>query len=456
MGPVPGWIPDRLRPVRGAPVDSAVTPCCAQSGMQFVVSALGSAGDVHPFIAISQTLQSRGHRVQMIAAPYFEPRIRRAGIGFTPLGAPGDFERLLQRPELWHPRRSGRFLIDELLNHLLDAVAVTTAAISQPGDTVLVGSTLSWGVRLVQEHSGLPAATVHLSPLCLPSAVRPPVLPGIGDLSWLPVWALRALQSAVERLLIDPWVAPRLNRIRAGMGLAPVRRVLSRWLHSPDLVIGAWPDWFAPLQPDWPAQTRTCGFPLFDERPHHGSGSGNGLDAALDAFLSAGPAPIGITPGSAMAHGAAFFARALEACTALGHRALLISPFPDQLPAALPAGALQVPYAPFSALLPRLKGLVHHGGIGTSAQALAAGIPQLVVPFAHDQFDNAARLRRLGVAVTLDAAAPVTDWRVGVRELLDAPGRAVALHCNAQRMALARPAAADIADLLESLGQRRR
>jgi len=387
--------------------------------MQFVVSALGSAGDVHPFIAISQALQARGHRVQMIASTYFEARIRRAGIEFTPLGAAGDFENLLARAELWHPRQGGRFVLDELLKRLPEAFAVT-AALSRPRDTVLVGSSLSWGLRLVQEHSGLPAATVHLSPICLPSVTGPSVLPGVGDLSWLPVWARRALLSGVERLFIDRWVAPRLNQVRTGLGLASVQRVFSRWMHSPDLVIGAWPDWFAPPQPDWPAQAQTSGFPLFHERSPTDSG---GLDPSLEVFLATGPAPVGITPGSAMAHGAAFFAQAAAACASLGQRALLISPFLEQLPAVLPAGAVHVPYAPFSALLPRLSALVHHGGIGTSAQALAAGIPQLVVPFAHDQFDNAARLHRLGVAVSLRTQAPAAEWRSALQGLLEAPGR---------------------------------
>ena len=418
--------------------------------MQFVVSALGSAGDVHPFIAISQALLLRGHRVQMIASPYFEARIRRAGVEFTPLGTSVDFEALLQRPELWHPRQGARFLFEELLNRLPEAFTVT-AALSQPRDTVLVGSSLSWGLRLVQERSGLPAATVHLSPIFLPSASLPSVLPGIGDLSWLPAWVLRALQSGAERWLVDRGVAPRLNRVRAELGLAPVQRVLSRWMHSPDLVIGAWPDWFAPPQPDWPAQTQTSGFPLFHESADRG-----GLDPVLEVFLAAGRAPIGITPGSAMAHGAAFFAKAVDACAALGERALLITPFRSQLPLNLPSGAMHVPYAPFSALLPRLGALVHHGGIGTSAQALAAGIPQLVVPFAHDQFDNAVRLRRLGVAATLGTAAPVAEWRAALRGLLDAPSRVEALRDCAERMAAEEPAAARIADQLEALGRRPR
>ena len=117
---------------------------------------------------------------------------------------------------------------------------------------------------------------------------------------------------------------------------------------------------------------------------------------------------------------------------------------------------MHVRYAPFSALLPRLRGLVHHGGIGTSAQALAAGIPQMVAPFAHDQFDNAARLCRLGVAVTLNAAAPAADWQAAVRGLLDASGRTATLRCNAERMIVEAPAACRIVDQLESLGRQTR
>ena len=160
---------------------------------------------------------------------------------------------------------------------------------------------------------------------------------------------------------------PDLNAFRATLGLAPVRRIWSRWIHSPDLVIGAWPSWFAPPQPDWPPATIVSGFPLFGQQ-------GTDLPPSLAAFLEIGPAPIGITPGSAMAHGAAFFARALAACVERRQRILLITPYRTQLPARLPDGVHVVDYAPFTPLLPRLSALIHHGGIGTSAQALAAGV----------------------------------------------------------------------------------
>ena len=413
--------------------------------MKFLMSALGSAGDVHPFIAIGIVLRTRGHDVRILASPPFEERIRRAGLAFAPLGTADDYERVLQRPELWQPRGGARLILDELLQRLPEGYAATDRYAHESG-TVLVGSTLSWGVRLVQEMRGLPAATVHLSPVCLQSATQPAILPGVGDLSWMPAWALRALQRAGERLLLDRWIGPRLNAFRATLGLAPVRRIWSRWMHSPDLVIGAWPSWFAPPQADWPPATIVSGFPLFGEQ-------GTDLSPSLAAFLAAGPPPIGITPGSAMAHGEAFIARALAACAATGQRALLITPYRAQLPASLPDDVHVVDYAPFGALLPRLSALVHHGGIGTSAQALAAGVPQLVVPFAHDQFDNAARLQRLGASRTLRVADQTATWVDAVQAAVGDPSMATAARAMRDRMAAEGSAAETIASRLEALAR---
>ncbi|MEO8936664.1 MAG: nucleotide disphospho-sugar-binding domain-containing protein [Burkholderiaceae bacterium] len=411
----------------------------------FLVSALGSAGDVHPFIAISQALRVRGHDVRMIASPHFADRIRNAGISFAAMGAPGDYERLLQRRELWEPRGGARFILDELLDRLPEAYAATRALAGEP-QTVLVGSTLAWGMRIVQEATGLPAATVHLSPVCVQSATAPPILPGVGDLSWMPSWSLRGMQWAAERLLLDRWIGPRLNGLRATVGLAPVRRIWGRWMHSPDLVVCAWPSWFAPPQKDWPPQAETSGFPLYDER-------GAGLDAALTSFLDAGESPIGITAGSAMAHGREFFAKGIAACAEAGRRVVLISPYHDQIPVQLPDWSHHVAYAPFSALVPRLSKLIHHGGIGTSAQALTAGIPQLVVPFAHDQFDNAKRLTRLGVARTVALSASTDNWVAAITGL-EAESTVMCVRHYAARMRDGEPAADAIARRLEALALR--
>jgi rhamnosyltransferase subunit B len=107
------------------------------------------------------------------------------------------------------------------------------------------------------------------------------------------------------------------------------------------------------------------------------------------------------TPGSAMRHGQAFFQAALEACARLSCRGIFLTMHPEQLPAALPAGIRHFSYVPFSAVFPRCAAVVHHGGIGTTAQGLAAGVPQLIMPMGFDQPDNAARLEHLGVGAAL-------------------------------------------------------
>ena len=114
-------------------------------------------------------------------------------------------------------------------------------------------------------------------------------------------------------------------------------------------------------------------------------------------FLEKGDAPIFFTPGSAMQHGAQFFAAALEACQQLGRRGLFVSAHAQHIPAHLPDTIGYAPYLPFSQALPQAAALVFHGGIGTTAQGLAAAIPLLVMPMSHDQPDNAVRLKRLGV-----------------------------------------------------------
>jgi UDP:flavonoid glycosyltransferase YjiC (YdhE family) len=220
-------------------------------------------------------------------------------------------------------------------------------------------------------------------------------------------------------LVIDPTVAPKLNEFRASKGLPPVRRVLRDWWHSPDRVIGMFPAWFAPPQPDWPAQTRLTGFPLYDE------GGVHALPEQLKKFLASGEPPIAFTPGSAMLHAAEFFRSAVKACNRLGRRGILLTRHPEQIPARLPDSVIHVNFAPFSELLPRVAALVHHGGTGTSSQALAAGVPQLVTPMTHDQPDNANRLNRLGVAEVV----PFTRFTArrataAIRRLLADPQRA--------------------------------
>ena len=412
--------------------------------MHILISCVGSAGDVHPFIAIGQALARRGHAVELVTSPHFAARIEAAGLTCTPVGTEADFDHVVHHPDLWNPRTCFPVLWQAISQRLVEAHRLLIAR-AQPGRTVLVGSTLAMPVRLAQETHGLPTAMVHLSPVCMWSAQAPAVLPGLGDLSGWPPPLVQLIQAAVERGFIDRVVAPGFDSIRRDLGLPPVRRVLSQWINSPDRVVCAWPDWFSPKQTDWPAQAVTTGFARWSGT------AGQTLDPALLSFLNAGPAPIGFTPGSAMAQGRDFFARALAASAALNQRALLITPYTDQLPHPLPPHAHAVSYAPFDALLPRLAALVHHGGIGTTAQTLADGLPQAVLPFAHDQFDNATRLVKRGVALRLTARSSVRQWTDTLERLQNDTSIASACRHHARLMAEDSDAVEHIADQIEGL-----
>jgi UDP:flavonoid glycosyltransferase YjiC (YdhE family) len=218
----------------------------------------------------------------------------------------------------------------------------------------------------------------------------------MGWMTRLPRPIKKAFFALVEKWT-DHILAPELNRFRATLNLPPVRAILRQWIHSPLRTIGLFPDWFAAPQPDWPPQVRLAGFPLYD-----GTGVQD-VPPEVERFLAAGPPPVFITLGSAMRRARQMFEISVEACRRLGCRGILMNQFPDQFPEHLPETVLAIQYAPFSRIFPRAAVVLHHGGIGTTSQSLAAGVPQLVTPFAHDQFDNAGRVVRLGVGEELYA-----------------------------------------------------
>jgi rhamnosyltransferase subunit B len=364
--------------------------------MHVLIVPFGSHGDVHPLLGLGQALRARGHRVTFIISEYFGTLVRGLGFDLAPLGESDAFRAVMDDPDLWHPRRG--FAV--VCRAVLEAAGLIYQRIEQlfvPGETVVVAGTLAFGVRCAQEKLGLPAATVHLQPSIFYSNHQTPVLGGLDTARW-PVWLKRRFYDFLYARSVEPMIAPGLNAFRATLGLPPVREVMRVWCHSPQLVLGFFPAWFGPPQPDWPPQVRLVGFPLFDER------DATPLSPDLEAFLAAGPPPIAFTPGSGNVHGRPFFEAAIDACVRLGRRGVLLTRFSEQVPRDLPETIRHVPYAPFGLLLPRVAALVYHGGVGTAAQAMAAGIPQLVMPLAHDQFDNAARMRRLGIARVLAPA----------------------------------------------------
>ena len=362
--------------------------------MNVLLAALGSHGDVHPFVGIGLALRARGHRVRVIANPYFASLIEGVGLELIPLGTAEEYVRLAKNPDLWRRIRGLRTVLSGValyIRPMYRAIAQKTV----PGETIVAASTLALGARVAEDQLKIPSATVHLQPSIFRSVIDPPHLQGLYMPRGMPAWMKRVQYGAVD-WVVDPLIAPSLNEFRRELGLAAVRSILGSYVHSPRRVIGLFPGWYAPPPPDWPPQTRLTGFPLYDERGH------SSLDPVLVSFLNEGDPPIAFTPGSAMWSGHSFFEHSARACELLGKRGLLLTRHREHLPPSLPRNVIHVEFAPFSELLPKCAALVHHGGIGTTAQALASGIPQVVVPHAHDQPDNAHRVVGLGVGRKLE------------------------------------------------------
>ncbi len=359
--------------------------------MQAIVIGLGSAGDVHPNVGLALALRRRGHDVLFVGPTVFQDLAQRAGLDFVSLLKDEDYYAAIHDPDLWHPLKSFSVVARRLILPVLRPVYEIIEKHFTPGRTVLAAPGFAFGARIAQERLGVPLASVHLQPIMFRSAIHPGCFGFPDILGHLPP-ALRTIYFRVaDRLLIDSLIVGETNAFRRELGLLPVRRFFDRWVHSPQLVIGMFPDWFGPPAPDWPPNVALTGFPLWDEADVRTA------SPELEEFLAAGDPPLVFTAGSAMLQAKQFFRVSAEVCVALGRRGLLLTQFPEQLPAALPSGVRHFDYVPFSVVLPRSAALVHHGGIGTTAQAIAAGIPQLVIPSAHDQPDNAVRIRRLDI-----------------------------------------------------------
>ncbi len=412
--------------------------------MHFVCSPFGSSGDVHPMVALALALRQRGHRVTLLVNRYFEGLVRRYGLDFEEFGTAEEFLALARRPEVWQPLRAFPLLYREGVLPTMRRHHQLLESYAAEGDVAAITNLFGFGALVARETLGIPVVTMHLQPAVILSEVAPPSFPG----AFGPRWLKRLMYRAGERWIVDRVVLPSLNQWRQELGLDPVRRT-TQWWNSPDGVACFFPDWFARPQVDWPGNLIQTGFPLWDEP------SDTGLSNELEAFLAKGSAPLAWTPGSLNVFGREFFEAGVDACRRLGRRGLLLTRFADQVPADLREDILHVPYAPFSELLPRCAALVHHGGVGSMSQAMAAGIPQLIVALAHDQFDNAERVRVLGIGSQVSSGRlRGSTLAKSLAPLLESPAVSRACQVVASRLR-SRDAAERMAVEIERRCQRR-
>ena len=379
--------------------------------MHVIIGAIGTSGDTLPLIELGRHLMAAGHDVDFIGLAYFESRARWAGLRFHPVGPPRLFEDMASDPSVWDWAVGFR----SLWKVLGAAMSDTFAAVDRlrRDGSVLVGSSGAVGIRLAQEKLGLRAMTVHMSPFYFFSREQN-CIGGLGAWPrWLPRAARGGVLSIIDRRYIDGACRADVNAMRRSIGLADVQHIFTRWINSPDRAVCAVPGWFAARQADWPAQSVSVAFPVMQtSEPWTPS-------AALTAFLADGDAPIVVSACTGAGAASTFFQRAIEAARRSKQRVILVSRFPNQIAQPLPSFAFLIDYAPFDQLLPHARAIIHNGGIGTMALAMRAGLPQIIVPFAYDQFFNAMQLAALGGGMTVRRQRTALELADSIADLLD-------------------------------------
>lgn len=370
---------------------------------KILLTTFGSHGDLNPYIAMGRALKDHGDDVTIATHAEYREQVERTGVRFVPM-KPGLED--LGPQEAWsaranHPIFGTEYIIRTLILPYLEESYQTIKA-AAVGQDLIISHILCFAAPLVAEELRIPWVSTALQPAVFFSAYDPPTLPFMTVLPRLkfigPKW-MRLLMW----LLAKPtefWLTP-LARLRSRLGLPPSLKNELIDGFSPYGTLTLFPAAFAPPQPDWPAKTFQIGFPYFDEE------TTSEISPQLQTFLDAGSPPIVFTLGTAIVlMETSYFEVAYQAAKSLGLRAVFLV---GKKPSRIPVAAMTDPqihisqYEPFSQLFCKARAIVHQCGVGTTAQALASGRPQVLVPFAHDQPDNARRVVAMGCGVSIPA-----------------------------------------------------
>ena len=386
---------------------------------RIVISTFGSFGDVHPYVAIGLELKTRGHHPVIATSEIYREKIDKIGVEFSPvrpdmpsIDQPDEVARIVAEvmDAKKGPEAVGKMIIPYLREIYDDLDAATRGA------DLLLTHPLPFAGTMVAQKKKLPWVSSVLAPasfLSVYDPIVPPQWPWLYHLMRLSPWVGRGVM-ALAKVKLERMTEP-VYELRRELGLPRGEQPLFSGQHSPTKVLALFSKLLAKPQPDWPPNTVVTGFPFYDRRDYFDETETPG---AVREFLDEGSPPIIFTLGSS-AHWVArdFYRESITAAQALNRRALLLIGHARNLPPdPLPEGVAAFEYAPYSDVLPRACAIVHQGGVGTTGQGMRSGQPVLIVPHAHDQFDNAARVERLGCGRVLprpryDAAAATRELR---------------------------------------------
>ena len=352
--------------------------------MRITFLALGSRGDIQPYVALGEALLAAGHRVSFVCTTNFKNLVEEQGINFYPI--PGDAERLVKdnvasvSALMWAFRNIARGLITNA-KQIIPALAETDIILNQlPGG--------AFGLDIMEKY-GVPMRLVATIPL-----VRTAVFPMMGwprifsRFSSYNKWSYQLSEQiawCMLKSLINKWRQDvlRLPKVSTGDYFSNIRT-------KKVPVLNGFSKHVVPRPPDWEDHIHITGYWF---APDHGWEPSD----TLQEFIERDQQPIYMGFGSMpLRNPEQTTQMIINALEATGQRAVLHAGWGGLGQEVLPESVFKIDYVPHSWLFPRMKAVVHHGGAGTTAAGLRAGVPSLIIPFLFDQFFWANRVAELG------------------------------------------------------------
>jgi len=371
---------------------------------EIILCTMGTRGDVLPFLALSAELARRGHDTTLLANDNWETLAQQAGV---------PFQGIAPRDATQSGRDDKAFFVQSTLPAFRKSYDIAAKRAAQNPNLLLIYRSNMLGMESAAEKYGLAHVKVALQPSSIKSVARPPW--PMAGLAQGPLAGPRGrfFIAGVYRFLEWRRGYYRLrNRFRASLDLPP-HKIGRMGAQTEDLTLVLAPNWFAMPAEDWPRNSHCTGFLFHEDRVE---------DPAVVSFVARHGAPLVFTPGTGVTDVAGFFAKAVEVCKATALPGIFLSAQPFDTSHA-PVPILKTDFADLAMLLSKARLIVHHGGIGTTAQALRAGIPQIIVPDRFDQPDNAMRVAKLGLgAAVLKDDKPPNVWADLIRVLTSDAG----------------------------------
>lgn len=333
----------------------------------------GSMGDFLPFLRLAGRLRARGITTRFLGFPWAEPLAKSYEHEFTRVVSHEEQAKFQAALEGQSPERRKELTVDFLYSaekqkEIYDWIMMGMH--ESPGLVIAMNGI--YGARIAEDLHQIPLITASFSP------------PFFEKMGW----------SSYREM--DTYLLPQINRLRETCELPPVQTKAHHWFHARGGSWGIFPNWFAP-DLDLPKHAETLHFLNKVE-----SSADLPIDPQTQAFLQENPKPVFVTPGSTYLYATdRFFEETLKALRALDLPAIVAARFIEACPDIPGARVHKLQFAPFHKIFPLCSTLVHAGGIGTLAEAVKAGLPQIGISMLNDQPWIYGKMSELGLGIHL-------------------------------------------------------